>query len=89
MKIIRGAIAGTLESGDVLVTMEPCLDGLQISIESVVKKQFGQAIEDSVKDVLSAHGVEAAHVLLNDRGAVDCVIQARVEAAVLRASEVM
>lgn len=87
MKIIRPAAAGTLESSDALVTVAPSSEGVDITIQSIVYKQFGQAIRDTVAATLAAFDVTHARVAVNDRGALDCVIQARVEAALLRAAK--
>ena len=84
MDIVRRASAGTMESSDVYVEIEPGQGGLQIELESVVMAQFGSAIEATVRAALAELGVENAAVRLADRGALDCVIRARVEAAVLR-----
>ena len=84
MKTVQRATAGTLESSDVLVEVEPC-SGIVIEIESAVLPQFGDAIEGSVRDVLRALGVTDARLHLMDRGALDCTLRARVEAAVRRA----
>ena len=84
-KIVRPAIAGTLESSDVLVTLEPADDGLDIEIQSVVMKQFGDEILAVTKDVLREFDVDHAKVSVVDRGALECVLRARVECAVLRA----
>lgn len=81
--IICRATAGTLESSDVFVTLEPH-DGLQIDIDSVVKNQFGEEILRTVEDVLSELNVRNAKLSIVDRGALDCVIRARVETAVQR-----
>lgn len=83
MEIIQTASAGTMESSDVYVEIEPG-QGIEILIESVVKGQFGDAIHRVVKEVLAEQGVENARVTVADRGALDCVIRARVETAVLR-----
>ena len=83
-KIIRRATAGTLESSDVFVTLEPNENGVEIEIDSVVQKQFGHVIRQTVEDVLNELEVENAKVNVVDRGALDCVIRARVETAVLR-----
>lgn len=84
--MIRKATAGTMESSDVYVEIEPN-EGLSIELESVVKAQFGPQIMDTVKEVLNECGVENAFVRIADRGALDCVIRARVETAVLRGRE--
>ena len=51
-RILQRATAGTLESSDVFVTVEPANQGLDIHIESVVMKQFGDEILSVPKDVL-------------------------------------
>lgn len=84
MKITCNAVAGTLESSDVYVKVEPC-DTLEIAIESVVYNQFADEIEASVRAVLADMGVESGKISINDKGAIDCVIQARVETAIKRA----
>jgi len=84
-KIIQRATAGTLESSDVFVTMEPSQQGLDIHIESVVMKQFGDSILAATKDVLQEFDITDAKVTVVDRGALECVLRARVECAVLRA----
>ena len=86
MEIKRNAVAGTMESSDVYVEIEPGA-GIDIQLESVVKAQFGDSIVQVVQEVLSDWGVENATVRLVDRGALECVIRARVETAVLRGKE--
>ncbi len=85
--ILKAASAGTMESSDAYVEIEPCDNGLQIHVESVVERQFGAAIEAAVQDVLREQEVENATVRVADRGALDCVLRARVETAILRAKE--
>ena len=82
--IVCRATAGTLESSDVLVTLEPNDNGLDIQIDSVVKSQFGDQIRRAAEDVLVELGVKNAKLSIVDRGALDCVIRARVETAVMR-----
>ena len=84
MKITTNAVAGTLESSDVYVKVEPC-DTLEIEIESVVYNQFADQIREKICEVLNDLGVENGRISINDKGAIDCVIQARVETAVRRA----
>ena len=83
-EIMCRATAGTLESSDVFVTLEPRDEGLEIEIDSVVKNQFGDAILRTVEDVLAELDVRNAKLSIVDRGALDCVIRARVETAVMR-----
>ena len=51
-EIVRKAAAGTLESSDVYVEIAPGESGIDLELESVVKEQFGQAIEQVVRQVL-------------------------------------
>ena len=83
MEIIKNATAGTLESSDVYVEIEPA-DKLEIQLESVVLAQFGEEILSVVREVLRENNVEKANVRIADRGALECVIRARVETAILR-----
>ena len=83
-EIVRSASAGTMESSDVYVEIEPGRGGLQLHLESVVRQQFGEAIQAVVREVLDQWGVENAKVSVRDRGALDCVIRARVETAIRR-----
>jgi len=84
VKITKQASAGTMESSDVYVEIEPKEKGLEIHIESVVEKQFGEKIEATVRDVLSDYNLTDAEVRIVDRGALECVIRARVETAIQR-----
>ena len=84
MEILKRAFAGTMESSDAYVEIEPAEAGLQIQLESVVQAQFGEAIDGVIREVLAEFGVNNASVRVVDRGALECVIRARVETAVLR-----
>ena len=83
-QIIKTASAGTMESSDAYVEIAPGKDGIEIELESVVKGQFGAEIESVIRQVLSECGVTEAKIAVTDRGALDCVLRARVETAVLR-----
>jgi citrate lyase subunit gamma (acyl carrier protein) len=41
MEIVKNASAGTMESSDVYVEIEPGTAGVQVELESVVQLQFG------------------------------------------------
>ncbi|WP_319476570.1 citrate lyase acyl carrier protein [Marispirochaeta aestuarii] len=87
MKITKKGIAGTLESSDVLITVSPPTDpGIKIELESIVKKQFGNRIIAVVNEVLEGLGIQDVHVSLQDKGALDCTVRARLEAAAYRAA---
>jgi citrate lyase subunit gamma (acyl carrier protein) len=78
--------AGTMQSSDLMVFLEPA-ETLNVTIESTVLKQFGELIRAKVDQVLARHGVEAGEVRITDRGALDYAIEARLETAILRATE--
>jgi len=85
MKMIRDAIAGTLESSDLLVKVSPSGTGTrEIVVRSEVFKRFGRQITLVVTDTLDKLSVSEGSVVIDDKGALDCVIRARVRAAVLR-----
>ncbi|MGO1580862.1 MAG: citrate lyase acyl carrier protein [Peptoniphilaceae bacterium] len=84
MDLKHRAIAGTLESSDVQVTIEPSED-LNVNIKSSVMAQFGRQIEETVYEVLNNLEVRKAKVIIEDKGALDCTLRARVETAIFRA----
>lgn len=86
MVVVKSASAGTLESSDCMVSIKPA-DTLQIKVESVVLQQFGDEIRSVASRMLEQLGVTRAAVEIFDRGALDCVIEARVETAVKRAAK--
>ena len=86
MQIVKNAAAGTMESSDVYVEIEPAQE-LTVQLESVVKIQFGDSILNVVQEVLKENGVDKASVRVVDRGALECVIRARVETAIHRGKE--
>lgn len=86
LRIARKAQAGTMQSSDLTVSLEPD-EALTVEIESTVKRQFEHLIRQVVDGVLAAHGVTAGRVRITDRGALDYAIQARLETALRRASD--
>ncbi len=87
MNILRDAHAGTLESNDVMVFASPHKDGIVIELESIVGRSYGDHITAMVRSQLADLGVTAVKLKLNDRGAVDFAIKARVETALRRAGK--
>ncbi len=87
MNLIRTGKAGTLESSDVMVTVRSSPEkNIELNIKSLVEKRFGNHIRTIVLGILEQMGVRSAIVDIDDRSALDCVIQARVETAVYRAA---
>lgn len=88
MKIIKEAVAGTLESSDVMMRVAP-IDGSEIDLQlnSSVEKQFGDAIRETVMDTLAKLGVTGVQLIVDDKGALDCILRARLQTVLLRASD--
>jgi citrate lyase subunit gamma (acyl carrier protein) len=86
MKIRKKVQAGTMQSSDLMVVLVPA-EALTVTIESTVQKQFGELIRAKVDQVLARHGVDAGEIRITDRGALDYAIEARLETAILRATE--
>ena len=87
MQILKPAVAGTLESSDLMVTLEPGTDGIELSLTSSVMNQYGRQIKKTVLETLDRLEVKDAKVTVVDKGALDCTIKARVECAVFRAND--
>jgi len=88
MKIQGTVIAGTLESNDVLITLSPSSNNkVEIDLSSIVKKQFGDQIEEIVREMLEEFNIEEGNIKIQDMGALDCTIKARIETAILRLKE--
>ena len=88
MKIHQTAIAGTMESSDIMITLEPGAYGIEIDLTSTVEKEFGDAIREEITNTLTTMGIETAKVSAVDKGALDCTIRARVKTAVSRANHI-
>lgn len=84
MEINRPAMAGTLESSDAQVTVEPGNGSVELSLESAVIHQFGNQIRKVILETLSNLGVNNVKITVVDKGALDCTLKARVEGAVYR-----
>ncbi len=84
MKLRDTAIAGTMESSDIMITVEPNESVIEIDLDSTVVKQFGNEIRRVITETLTDLGVEGARIKAVDKGALDCTIRARVKTAVYR-----
>ena len=84
MEIIKPAMAGTLESSDAQVTVEPGNGSVELTLESAVIHQFGNQIRKVILETLDNLGVDDVRITVIDKGALDCTLKARVEGAVFR-----
>lgn len=86
MEITRPAIAGTLESSDCQVMVEPGEGKIEFYLESAVINQYGNQIRKVVMETLKNLEIENIKLTMVDKGALDCTIKARVEGAVFRSA---
>ena len=76
-------VAGSLESNDVLITVKDG-EGINISVKSIVYDFFKNQIEKVIKDTLSELKIENISVSVEDKGALDYTIKARLLTAIAR-----
>ena len=88
MEIKKAAMAGTLESSDAQITVEPGTDGIELSIESSVIHQFGSQIRKVALDTLERLEVTNGRIVIVDKGALDCSIKARLDCALYRSNDI-
>lgn len=88
LKINKISKSGTLESSDIYIILMPNENcGIEVELESLVIKQFGEQIKKTIIDTLVELGIRDAIVRAQDKGALDYTIRARVETAVKRATQ--
>lgn len=88
MKLITTGSAGTMESNDIMITVEPTAEGgVQVELTSSVYQQFGKQIIAVIRETAAGYGVENALITAVDKGALDCTVRARVAAALTRAAQ--
>ena len=84
------AVAGTLESNDILITISSAGGSANsVSLSSIVINQFGPAIRAVIDQCLEASGLLGVEVTVQDKGALECTIKARKETAIDRYKEKM
>lgn len=88
MEIKKAAVAGTLESSDCMVTVEPGEGQVDLELNSVVERQFGAQIRKVIFETLNRLEVSDARITVVDKGALDCTLKARVECAVYRSCDI-
>ena len=83
-EVLKPASPGTMESSDVLVELVPA-EGREIQLTSVVEAQFGDSIRAVADEMLNQFDLQNVCLRFDDRGALECVLRARIETAILRA----
>ena len=62
MNLLITATAGTMESNDIMITLEPAQSGgIQISLTSNVLQQFGRQIEAIIREEINGIGAQEVH----------------------------
>lgn len=86
-KILREAEAGLLDKGDVVVQLKPgpAGSGIALDVKSKVMSLFGDQIRASILEEIEKYDLEDLQVTVNDMGALDYAIKARVQTAIERA----
>ena len=88
MEINKIGTAGTLESNDILIIASPNEENkIDIELESIVMKQFGEEIRGVIFNKLKSLDVTSVKIKAQDKGALNYAIEARVEAAIMRTQE--
>ena len=87
-KIIKKASVGKeKQNADCVITIEPYTKGIKLEFSSLVGTQYGDDMKKTIMEELEKYGIKAAKVTVVDRGAIDCVLRARLEAVIKRAME--
>ncbi len=88
MTIKNEASAGTAESGDARVTVRPNPGkGLALELHGPSVVRYGEEIKAAAAATLDALGISDALVSIEEKGALDATIRARLAAACTRASD--
>ena len=88
MELIKNCMAGTVESGDILVEIEKNeAPGVEIQLDSTVMGLYGRRIREVISKTVDECGVDGIKVIASDKGALDCTIRARIKTAILRACD--
>ena len=84
---LETAHAGTLESSDAFVRVIPIDEkGIVIELESSVEEIYGDAIRALILEAATAMNVDGVKLIVQDKGALDYVIKARVQTSILRST---
>lgn len=88
MKKIQAAQSGVPnKKGDLFIKLTPREIGSGTSIELVssMKKEFGQSILSTTTEILAKYNVEDVLISIEDKGAMDFALRARLETVLRRA----
>ena len=89
MEIKETASAGTIEKCDCLVTVSRGEGDIKINLSSKVLYQYGDSIRNTILQTLKKLDINDVTVDVEDMGAFEYVIVARLEAAIYRSQKQM
>ena len=89
MEIKETASAGTIEKCDCLVTVSKGEGDIKINLSSKVLYQYGDSIRNTILQTLKKLYVNDLRVDVEDMGAFEYLIVARLEAAIYRSQKQM
>ena len=89
MEIKETASAGTIEKCDCLVTVSKGEWDIKINLSSKVLYQYGDSIRNTILQTLKKLDINDVTVDVEDMGAFEYVIVARLEAAIYRSQKQM
>ena len=89
MEIKETASAGTIDKCDCLVTVSKGEGDIKINLSSKVLYQYGDSIRNTILQTLKKLDVNDVTVDIEDMGAFEYVIVARLEAAIYRSQKQM
>lgn len=89
MEIKETASAGTIEKCDCLVTVSKGEGDIKINLSSKVLYQYGDSIRNTILQTLKKLDINDVTVDIEDMGAFEYVIVARLEAAIYRSQKQM
>lgn len=89
MELKTKAQAGSFESSDVLIMVEPVEKGAGrlIELKSIVMQQFGEDLLKQIHANLDSYNIPDIRLIINDKGALPPTISARLETALKRAAQ--
>jgi citrate lyase subunit gamma (acyl carrier protein) len=89
MELKTKAQAGSFESSDVLIMVEPVNQGAGriIELKSIVMQQYGEDLLRQIHADLDVLGIDDVRLIINDKGALPPTISARLETALKRAAQ--
>ena len=89
MEIKETASAGTIDKCDCLVTVSKGEGDIKINLSSKVLYQYGDSIKNTILQTLKKLHINDITVNVEDMGAFEYVIVARLEAAIYRSQKQM